>query len=457
MRAFLASFLLPALVAAAAALLMFHFLERNRLLERSDDEMAWIRQAARHIAERYCEPVSAEELAYDAIRGMAKRDLYSDFIDPDEEARFREENEGRYVGIGFAVYPAGEPVTVLYAFPGSPAEKAGLKTGDRIIGVDGVDCTALDSDAIVGRIKIMDGAGVPVRVTVRPYVAPGEAPLPDYEVEVARDTIQRPSVIDPRIVDAERGIAYVRLKAFQEESTGELRQALGALATAGMKSLVLDLRGNRGGLLEEAVGISSLFIDEGVVVATKGRARGTTQVYRAADEVAPFRGLPLVLLVDGGSASASEILAGALQDHQRALLVGDRTFGKGMVQSVIMCDYQVDGKTRTGRLKITTSRYYTPAGRAIEKVARGEDGEFRPDPGNGLPPDILLPIEDDLEQHWLEAYIEAREIPDETWRVIEERCPQQRHVREEAAGRLDRQLEAALEILAGGKGFNTLS
>ncbi len=455
LRTFVPSFLLPAAVAAGAAILMFQFLYERHVLDRADDEMAWILDATRLIEDRYYEDVTREELAYDAIRGMVQRDPYSDFIDPEMEQRFREENEGRYVGIGFAVYEEGAPVTVLFPFPGSPAEEAELDTGDRIIGVDGEDVSEDSQREIVERIKMMNGEGKPVTLRIQPYTAPGEAPAPVREVTVRRATIWRPSVVDARIVDPKSGVGYVRLLAFQEHSVVEFEKALNSLATKGMKSLVLDLRGNRGGLLDQAIEICSLFLEEDVVVRTEGRSQDATHVYTTSSRPASFRGLPIALLVDNDSASASEIVAGALQDHMRAILVGDRTFGKGMVQSVIPRRYIVDGEERYARIKITTSRYFTPAGRSIERATRRTTRDR--DDARGLIPDIFIPITDRAERTWLLNYLADREIDDDTWRKISERCPKRVRHEEGDGGRVDVQLRRAVDALNGTKVLNHLT
>lgn len=456
-RTFLTAFVVPSAVAAGSALLMFQFLLSRHLDSTAEDQMAWIRDATRLVAERYYKEVSPEQLAYDAIRGLASRDRWSGFIDPEDEARYREETEGNYVGIGFAVHLEGPPLTVLYPFPGSPTAQAGIETGDRIVGVDGQDLEGQSGDAIVSRIKLKDGEGVPVRIRVRPWTAPGEPARPEYEVEVVRASIQTASAVDARLLDAARGIGYVRLKAFQERSSAELARELGTLATQGMTALILDLRGNRGGFLEQAVGVTSLFLEDAEVLRTVGRAPDASQVYRTTGDgnggAAPYRGLPLVVLVDNESASASEIVAGALQDHERALLVGERTFGKGFVQSLIPQLYVVGGEARTARLKITTSQYFTPAGRAI-----GEDAaaEIHGDSPTGLWPDLLVEVQDAAESAWLERYLADREIPEETWARIRERCPGRRQIEEAEDGFADHQLRAALDLLRGGKLVNRL-
>ncbi|MFG0315724.1 MAG: S41 family peptidase [Planctomycetota bacterium JB042] len=451
-RAFLTAFLVPALVATTCALFMYHVLFKDALRTEERDEMAWIMDAARLVSDRYYEQTRPEELAYDAIRGIVNRDPYSQFIDPDMEDEFTEENEGNYVGIGFMIYGDAPAVTVLYAFPGSPAEGAGLGPGDRIVGVDGVDTREMSTQAVTDLIKVKDGEGKPVDLRIQPWAPEGETADP-YERKVLRARIWRPSVVDPRIVDPERGIGYVRMKQFQERSVDELEEALNRLALDGMKSLVLDLRGNRGGFLDQAIEVTSLFLDDGIVLRTEGRTPGTNEVYRTSKREATFRGVPLALLVDRASASATEIVAGALQDHLRATLVGDRTFGKGMVQSVIPRRYVVDGEERIARIKITTSRWITPAGRSLERLRRRNDDPQRFVEDRGLHPDLFVPIRTHGEQRWLYGDLADREIDEETWAEIAERCPAHERNVESEDGHVDRQLRAAVDQLRGEKVF----
>lgn len=449
------SILLPAAVSAAAALVVFRLLVAD-LVARRSNQIEWIQDAMTIVAERYIDPVDPDELAFDAIRAVVHRDPYSDFIPPDLEERFREENEGRYVGIGILVDTSAPPITVLYAFPGSPAERAGLQPGDRIVAVDGEPIEGLSLADAVSRIKIRNGEGKAVRLRIRPWAPPDGPAPPEREVQVVRSTILRPSVYDPRILDREAGVAYVRISQFQGGTSEELEEALEDLRRRGMRSLVLDLRGNRGGLLEEAVKVVSLFLGEGVVVRTIGRTAQANEVYEVPPRAAPFAGLPLVLLVDDETASASEIVAGALQDHFRAVLLGDRTFGKGMVQSVIERRYVVDGEERSARIKITTSRYFTPGGRCIEWRRRLDDDDRGRSFDRGLHPDVFFPIVDPEERRLLRDYLTDREIPDDVWALIEQRCPDEPHVVEGKDGFRDRQTRRAVQWLAGGLALSVL-
>lgn len=458
-RTLLTAFVVPACVATTCALLMYHFLFKEAIPAPDGDQMRWIQDATRVVSDRYYEQTSPEQLAYDAIRGIVNRDPYSQFIDPEMEDEFTEENEGNYVGIGFMVYGAAEAVTVLYVFPGSPAESAGLGPGDRIIGVDGVDTREMQQDEVTSLIKMKDGEGQPVDLRIQPWApddagSEGHEPAEPYDKKVLRARIWRPSVFDPRIVDEEHGIGYVRLKQFQERSVDELETALNGLATRGMKSLVLDLRGNRGGFLDQAIEITSLFLDDGVVLRTEGRSAGANEVYRTSKRDAAYRGVPLAILVDRNSASATEIVAGALQDHLRATLVGDRTYGKGMVQSVIPRRYIVDGEEKMARIKITTSKWITPAGRSLERIRRRIDDPRQFVEERGLHPDIYVRLSDRYEQRWLYEHLSDNEIDDATWDTIAERCP--KHERKVEGEYVDRQLRVATSLLRGEKVFTAV-
>lgn len=439
-------FVLPCAAATASLLIVFQLVVKPTHFDAAD-ETDWFRDALRLMSERHVDGPSSETLVFEAIRGMTNSaDSYSDFIDPYEYARFREENEGQYVGIGFVVYNEGPPVTVLYPFENSPAKAAGLQPGDRIIAVDGVDCTGLSHDDVIGRIKLENGEGKSVRLTVRRWTEPDQPVAEPIELEVVRDNIERDSVFDAHLVDPAAGIGYARIAAFQEHTAKELGAALKRLADecraqdSTLRAVVLDLRRNRGGLLDQAVDAASLFLNPGeTVVLTEGRTDDANQTYAATAAAGRFSDLKLAILTDRSTASASEVLAGALQDHLRAVLVGQQTFGKGMVQSVIPRRYVIDGEERLALIKITTSRYVTPSGRAIDKH-------------KGLTPDVFAALPSEVDR-LLDRHFQDREIPAETWRLIEERTG----YRPLGADFQDGVLEKAVEVLAGEKVFNPVS
>lgn len=445
-RAFVQYFVFPGLASITALLVVFHFFVKPAQ-ELGENRLAWITDASNLISERYVEDVDPNRLAWEAIKGMTSSlDPYSDFVSPADYARYREDVEGQYVGVGFVIYNQGAPVTVLYPFPGSPAEAAGLETGDRIVAVDGESCEGKDAEEIIKKIKNLPGT--PVTLRVRPFGATESAQ--DREVTIVRELIDTPSVFDARIVDANTGVGYVRVADFHERTCDELVAALRALEKNGMRGLVLDLRRNRGGLLDQAIQVTSLFLKDAVVVRTEGRTEENNVVYRTeprldGGELVAWYDLPLTVLVDAGSASASEIVAGALQDHLRALLVGERTYGKGMVQTQIPRPYGGLDEEEVAVLRITTSRYLTPSGRAIE-ARFGFDERQR----GGLLPDVTT-LFDAKGREALEREFEDREIADATWERIRSRCPKKTRFLD---GRFDDvQLKRAIEVQNGEPPF----
>jgi len=445
-RAFLQYFVFPGLASTTALLIVFHFFVKPAR-ELGDDRLAWITDASNLISERYVEDLDQDRLAWEAIKGMtASLDPYSDFVSPDDYARYREDAEGQYVGVGFVLYSEGEPVTVLYPFPGSPAERAGLESGDRIVAVDGESCAGKNSEDIIKKIKNLPGT--PVTLRVRPYGAIDAAG--ERDLTIVRELIDTPSVFDARFVDEERRIGYVRIADFHEKTTDELISSLLLLEGQGMKGLVIDLRRNRGGLLNQAINVTSLFLKEAVVVRTEGRTEDSNVVYSTEpqfhdDKQIAWHDLPLAVLVDAGSASASEIVAGALQDHLRALLIGERTYGKGMVQTQIPRRYGGEREDEVAVLRITTSRYLTPSGRAIE-ARFGFDERQR----GGLLPDVTA-LFDEESRRGLEREFLDREISDATWSRIFERCPKKKRF---LGGKFDDlQLRRAIDVLNGEPPF----
>jgi carboxyl-terminal processing protease len=320
----------------------------------------------RHIERQYVETVPPESIYSKALSGMLRElhDPHTVYLGPDRARRLAETTTGRYGGVGVQIEPREGGVVVIAALPGTPADSAGLRTGDRIVEIDGRATRGLTGEEAQRALRGAPGSRVQL-VVERPGV-------PDrLTVALVRREIQRHAVSHARLVGD--GIGYVDLRVFNEATAAELRSAVEKLRGEGMRALVLDLRGNPGGLLDQGVATADLFLDPGdPIVATRGRARGATQEF-ADREAQPWPELPIVVLVDSGSASAAEILAGALQDHDRAALVGTGTFGKGSAQSL----YPIDG----GALKLTTARWFTPSGRSIDRPAPGDDD----DAGDGGP------------------------------------------------------------------------
>lgn len=316
-------------------------------------------EVQRLVAERYVEPISDSELNRMAIDGMLREldDPYSVFIDSEEADDLAFTTTGNYGGLGIRISRVGDWITVMGILPGTPAEREGLAMGDRIYEVEGETAQGWTDDEAVERLR--GPAGDPVSLSVlRPGIREPIA------LTIVREEIHFAPVVAYLV---EEGIGFARLESFSANARAELAGAIDSLRAQGARGLVLDLRGNPGGLLDEGVAVSDLFLPQGAeIVETRSRIEDQNFSFRAPSEDA-FPGLPIVVLVDGFSASASEIVAGALQDHDRAVVVGDTTFGKGSVQTL----YQLPGGHH---LKLTTAGWYTPSGRSIN---RPRDDSYR--------------------------------------------------------------------------------
>ena len=308
-------------------------------------------KALAEIESNYVGEVDSEVLVYRAIGGMLQTlDPHSSFMDPRSYAQLRERQEGRYYGLGISINVFDGNITVMNLFEGSPAYRAGLRRGDVIARIEGVDAPGTSDEAVK---QLRGPKGSTVRISIRRR---GYDELIDLEVE--RDEITIQTVQGAFMLD--ESIGYVRLRDFSETSSSELRLALGKLDDLGMERLLLDLRDNPGGPLDQAIRVSNEFLPKGdLIVYTRGRIQNSDQDYHGRDD-GDHMDVPLVVLVNRNSASASEIVSGAVQDHDRGLVVGETTFGKALVQSV----YQV---SQGAGLALTTARYYTPSGRLIQR------------------------------------------------------------------------------------------
>jgi carboxyl-terminal processing protease len=303
------------------------------------------------IEREYVEDVPSDRLVYGAIDGMLKTlDPHSSFFDPKQYAQMRERQEGRYYGLGISIQVIDGDITVMSVFEGSPAYRAGLRRGDVIARIEGEDTKGWQSDQAVKKLK--GPKGTKVKISIR---RPGNEKLIDMDAE--RDEVNITTVRGSFMIDAQTG--YIKLGDFSETSDREVGDALDKLQAQGMKRLVFDLRDNPGGPLEQAIRIANRFLPRGeMVVYTRGRVANADQDYRGTDS--PDYTGPMMVLVSRQSASASEIVTGALQDHDRALVVGETTFGKALVQSV----YRI---SEGAGLALTTGRYFTPSGRMIQR------------------------------------------------------------------------------------------
>jgi carboxyl-terminal processing protease len=305
------------------------------------------------VEENFADPVAADKAIYDgAIPGMLRTlDPHSSFHDPKDFAKLQEEQRGNYYGVGMRVQMRGSAGSIVYEpFKGSPAWKAGLRPGDLIVMVNDTNARGMDTEKIAGLLK--GPRGTTVRVEVE-----REGSTEPLFFNVVRDSINVSSVPDP--VSLKNGVYYIKIEEFMETTSRDLNNALKRIGEDNIKGLVLDLRGNPGGLLNEAVGVADKFLaKDAVIVSHHGRA-SQEKVYTARNG---NRGhlYPIVILVNRSSASAAEIVTGALQDHDRAWVFGDNTFGKGLVQSV----YPLIENTG---LLLTTAKYYTPSGRLIQR------------------------------------------------------------------------------------------
>jgi carboxyl-terminal processing protease len=317
--------------------------------------------AIQAINREYVEEVPTDRLVYGGIEGMLKTlDPHSSFFDPRQYAQMRERQEGRYYGLGIQIQVIDGDITVMSIFEGSPAFKKGLRRGDVIARIRGEDAKGWTSEEAVKQLKGPKGTTVDISIRRRGYDQL-------IDLEVMRDEVNIVSVRGVFMIDGETG--YIKLAEFTETSNHEVGAALEQLTAKGMKRLVLDLRDNPGGALDQAIAISNRFLPRGdMIVYTRGRVANSAQDYRATAR-SEYTTLPLVVMVNRNSASASEIVSGALQDHDRALVVGETTFGKALVQSV----YRI---SENAGLALTTGRYYTPSGRLIQRPWDGSFDEY---------------------------------------------------------------------------------
>jgi carboxyl-terminal processing protease len=344
----------------------------------------------RRIQNDYVDAVTDSALYRKSVDGMLYelRDPYSTFLPPDRFARLNETTSGNYAGLGVEVDLRDGWLIVVAPMPGGPAERAGLQPGDRIIEIGGKPTKGWTNEEASKVLRGKPGTTVTLRLE-RPGVS---SPI---DLKVQRMTIHQSAV--RRVALLGEGVGYIDLKAFSDSTAKEMNGAITSLLARGMKTLVLDLRINPGGLLNQGVRVSDLFLDPGQkIVSMRGRLPEANREY-ADTAKQRWPQLPLLVLVDGRSASAAEIVAGALQDHDRAVLIGTPTYGKGSAQSIIPFGAE-------GGLKITTARWFTPAGRSIAKKLPDDDADdpvparrerFRTDAGRtvygggGITPDVI--------------------------------------------------------------------
>jgi carboxyl-terminal processing protease len=317
--------------------------------------------ALKAVEEKYVGDVQSDRLVYSAITGMLQTlDPHSSFMDPRSFAQMRERQEGRYYGLGITINVVNDDVTVFNVFEGSPAYQKGLRRGDVIVLIEGETTKGWNTEQAVRKLRGPKGTSVNIAIRRTTYDEP-------IKLAVMRDEVHIPTIPAAIMLDASTG--YIKLQDFGENTDAELGRALRELTQKGMKRLVFDLRGNPGGALDQAIRVSNRFLPKGnLIVYTRGRVANSDQDYRAT-ESSDYLNLPMVTLVSRTSASASEIVSGALQDHDRSLIVGETTFGKALVQSV----YRL---SQGAGAAITTARYYTPSGRLIQRPWDGTFDEY---------------------------------------------------------------------------------
>jgi carboxyl-terminal processing protease len=309
-------------------------------------------QALSAIESNYVDKVESDALVTSAIRGMlATLDPHSSYFTPQEYARMRERQEGRYYGIGVSIVSLDNDITAVVVFEGSPAYKKGIRSGDIIAKVNGDSAKGWTTEKAMSVLRGPKGTPVHIEIRRRGY----EAPIP---VELTRDEVYIPTVPAYFMIDATTG--YVRMQDFGENTDHDVKHALHELASKGMRRLLFDIRQNPGGPLDQAIKVANEFLPRNnLIVFTRGRIPNSDQDYKATED-GEFTNIPIVLLANRNSASASEIVTGALQDHDRAYVVGETTFGKALVQSI----YRISG---SAGLALTTAHYHTPSGRLIQR------------------------------------------------------------------------------------------
>lgn len=341
-----------------------------------DEDLAWeqarlFAEVMQRVKRDYVEPIDDSLLLDSAIRGMVRDlDAHSQYLDAEEYRDIRISTTGSYTGVGIEVNEKDGIVQVITPMSGSPAARSGIRSGDQIVAVNGVAVEKSNLQETIGRMR--GRAGTKISITV---LRDGEAILHEMRREVIRVASVHHEMLSP-------SYGYVRVNQFSETTARELSRAVDTLQddNEGMlDGLVLDLRNNPGGVLDAAVDVSDLFLDSGVIVSAAGRT-ADSRFRRSAHRGDVLDGAELIVLVNKGSASASEIVAGALQDHGRAVVIGTPTFGKGLVQTVMPL-------SKGRAIKLTTSRYFTPSGDSIHEIGITPDVYVEDTPGF---PDLSL-------------------------------------------------------------------
>jgi len=427
------------------AVITFSFWERSHQVEAGTQETYKNLEAFSNVLnllqQNYVEEIDSSEVIEGAIKGMlATLDPHSSYMKPDDFQELKIETKGSFSGIGIEITMKDGILTVVSPIEGTPAFKMGVQAQDKILKID--DESTKDMSLMEAVKKLRGPKGTKVTISIH---REGLTELKD--ITIIRNVIPLISVKSKTL---EPGYGYIRIRNFQSKTTKEFKKALVELTEDGdLQGLVLDLRSNPGGLLDQAVKISDIFLEEGMIVFTKGRIKDQNMEFKAHANGDEYD-FPIIVLVNEGSASASEIVAGALQDHKRALILGAQTFGKGSVQTIIPM-------TNGAGLRLTTARYYTPNGTSIQAT--------------GITPDIIIPTqlitpkahaedekkkmkflrEKDLKHHFENGAEEEKNDKEATAEDESEEAKKQKEIEQ------DNQLHQALMLLKGLSIFSKLS
>lgn len=383
------------------------------------------------VRKNYVDEVNTKEMITGAINGMLNSmDPHSAYLTPELYKELQMDTQGRFGGLGIEITVRNGILTVVSPIEDTPAFKAGVKAGDQILKIE--DEFTKDMTIMQAVKKMRGPKGSKINLSIK---REGASDLLNFSI--VRDTIRVQSVRSRML---EEGYAYIRLAQFQERSDRDLQRALEKLSSekGGIKGLVLDLRNNPGGLLTQAVRVADLFLDSGLIVYTEGRSDNQKQKYFARKE-GSWTDIPMVALVNGGSASASEIVAGALQDHKRAVILGTKTFGKGSVQTILPLD-------DNSALRLTTARYYTPKGRSIQAT--------------GIVPDIIMenvPVQETKAEEKKRLGLREENLPGHLQNQQEQK-EKEKSTQQDREDNIenDAQLKRALELLKGWDVFKQL-
>jgi carboxyl-terminal processing protease len=359
-------------LAGALALLVFSHPTARSAADQTYENMKMLVEVLNLIKDNYVEEVEPKKVVYGAAAGMVRvLDPFSQFLEPDAHKEMKSETEGEFGGLGIRISIRESVLTVITPLPGTPAYREGILPNDRIVKIDGDSTQDITIEQAVKKLRGSPGSKVNITIARE-----GEKELKEFHLQ--RELIKVESITARMI---ESNIGYIKLAEFTKNSAVDFDSALKKLKGQGMNKVIIDLRNNPGGLLNVAVDTVRLFIGENkLIVYTEGRRQPRQEFH--ADSRAPYGQIPMVILVNHGSASGSEIFAGALQDFHRALIMGGETFGKGSVQSVIPL---ADGSG----LRLTTAKYYTPSGRTFHRDEKTGKG--------GITPDILIEVPRDVE------------------------------------------------------------